>query len=80
LGGRDIAQEGGEILPRVLPKLSAKFWEAFVVSSKFHQDWIRQTWWSTGQDIGLVTISLWVEILPMVISLLPSIKCLIWLS
>jgi len=30
LGGREIAQEGGEIFPKVSPKLYAKFWEDFV--------------------------------------------------
>jgi len=35
-GGRELAQEGGEILPKVSPKLLSKFWENFL-SSKFHQ-------------------------------------------
>jgi len=29
LGGREIAQEGGKILPKVLQKLKAKFWDFF---------------------------------------------------
>jgi len=33
-GGREIALERGIILPKVSPKLQAKFWENFV-SSKF---------------------------------------------
>jgi len=37
LGGREIAQEGGEILPKVSPKLQAQFWESFV-SLKYHQN------------------------------------------
>jgi len=37
LGGREIAEEGGKILPKISPKASAKFWESFL-SSKFHQN------------------------------------------
>jgi len=36
-GGREIAQERGEILPKVSPILYAKFWENSV-GSKFHQN------------------------------------------
>jgi len=32
-GGREIAQEGGEILPKVSTKFLAKFWENFVSSN-----------------------------------------------
>jgi len=37
LGGRETTQEGCKILPKVSPKLLAKFWEYFV-SSKFKQN------------------------------------------
>jgi len=36
-GGREIAQEGGEILEKVSEKLKAKFWEN-IVSSRFQQN------------------------------------------
>jgi len=34
--GREIAQEGGEILPKVLPKVLAELWKHFV-SPKIHK-------------------------------------------
>jgi len=34
-GGRELAREGGEILPKVSQKVSEKFWQNFG-SSKFH--------------------------------------------
>jgi len=37
LGGREVAEERGEVVPKTSPKLQAKFWEN-LVSSKFHQD------------------------------------------
>jgi len=37
LGGREIAQGGGEILPTFTANVSSKFWEN-IGSSKFHQN------------------------------------------
>jgi len=40
LGGREIAQGGVEILPKVSSEVSTKYWENFIMSSKFHQSHI----------------------------------------
>jgi len=47
-GGREIAQEWGEILSKVSPKHYAQFWENFV-STKFHQN--RNTSGMTVYDV-----------------------------